>query len=143
MKKVFLIALFLIGGITVSQAQISAGVNMLSSDTYVTIGTNPNAPFFGEGRISTGGEIGIELMGAYNFLQSENVNFYAGLGLGIDDERNDKDDNEFYIGVPFGLLVKPFSATRNFGIVLEAAPIFPEDRGSYFRAGFGFKYSFN
>ncbi len=109
-------------------------MNILSSDTFVTIGTNPNAPFFGEGRIGTGGDIGIELIGAYNFLQSENVNFYAILGLGIDDERNDNNENYFYIGVPFGLLVKPFSATRNFGIFLEAAPNFPGRQRKLFKS---------
>lgn len=143
MKKLLLLFVLSFGILGYATAQISAGINLQSSETFVTIGTNPDNQIFGEGRIGTGGDIGIELMGGYNLIQKQDVNFYLGLGLGLDDDRNNgrNDDDDFYLAIPFGLLVKPF-ANDNFGIVLEAAPVFADDRGDYFRAGFGFKYSF-
>ncbi|PZX58165.1 outer membrane insertion C- signal [Algoriphagus chordae] len=143
MKKLFLLSLTLFTFISLAQAQISAGVNIQSSETFVTIGTNPNNKIFGEGRIGTGGDIGVELMGAYNIIQKDDVNFYLGLGLGLDDDRNHDhdDDDDIYIALPFGLLVTPFNS-KNLGLVLEAAPILADDHGDYFRAGFGFKYTF-
>jgi hypothetical protein len=82
-------------------------------------------------------------MGGYNVIQKQDVNFYFGLGLGLDDDHDNGNDNndDFYLRIPFGLLVRPF-AKYNFGIVLEAAPIFADSRGDYFPAGFGFKYTF-
>lgn len=139
MKKTLTIFFFLFGLIATAKAQVSAGVDIFSSDTFVTIGTNPDNDLFGEGRISTGGDIGIELMGGYNLIKKQDVNFYLGLGLGVNDDRR---GNDFYIGVPFGLLVKPFGSAPNLGLVLEAAPIIPDETDSYFRAGFGFKYTF-
>jgi hypothetical protein len=143
MKKLLLVCTLVFGMLGYANAQISAGLNLQSSETFVTIGTNPDRQLFGEGRIGTGGDIGIELMGGYNVIQKQDVNFYFGLGLGLDDDRKNgkNDDDDFYIAIPFGLLVKPF-AKDNFGIVLEAAPVFADHRGDYFRAGFGFKYTF-
>lgn len=143
MKKLLLLFALSFGIFGYVNAQISAGINLQSSETFVTIGTNPDKQLFGEARIGTGGDIGLEFMGGYNLVQRQDVNFYLGLGLGLDDgrdNRNDKND-DFYLAIPFGLLVKPF-AKDNFGIVLEAAPIFADSRGDYFRAGFGFKYTF-
>ncbi|TVP46204.1 MAG: outer membrane insertion C- signal, partial [Mongoliibacter sp.] len=50
-------------------------------------------------------------------------------------------NNGFYLGVPLGVLVKPF-ATKNFGFLMEASPIFPNERRNFFRAGIGLKYTF-
>lgn len=143
MKKLLLLSFILFSVISISQAQVSAGVNMLSSETFVTVGTDPDAKIFGEGRLGTGGDIGVELMGAYNVIKKDDVNFYIGLGLGLDDDRhrNGDDDDDIYVAIPFGLLVKPFNS-KNLGLVLEAAPILADDHGDYFRAGFGFKYTF-
>lgn len=143
MKKLILLSLTLFTFISLAGAQISAGVNLQSSETFVTVGTDPNKQLFGEGRIGTGGDIGIELMGAYNIIQRDDVNFYAGLGLGLDDDRNHNhdDDDDIYIAIPIGLWVTPFNS-KNLGLVLEAAPILATDHGDYFRAGFGFKYTF-
>lgn len=143
MKKLILLSLTLFTFISLAEAQISAGVNIQSSETFVTVGTDPNNQIFGEGRIGTGGDIGVELMGAYNIIQKDDVNFYLGLGLGLDDDRKNDRNNEddIYIAIPFGLLVTPFTS-KNLGLVLEAAPILADDRGDYFRAGFGFKYTF-
>lgn len=139
MKKLALLLFAFTFTSLLAEAQISAGVNMFSSNTFVTIGSNPDKPLFGEGRISTGSDIDLELMGGYNLVQKEDVNFYLGMALGVWDNRRDHD---FYVGIPFGLLVKPFGGSKNLGLVLEAAPIFPNDYSSYFRAGFGFKYTF-
>jgi len=143
MKKLLFVFVFIFGILGYANAQVSAGINLQSSETFVTIGTNPDNQLFGEARIGTGGDIGLELMGGYNIVQKQDVNFYLGLGLGLDDDRNNgrDEDDDFYLAIPFGLLVKPF-AKDNFGIVLEAAPIFVSDSGDYFRAGFGFKYTF-
>ncbi len=143
MKKLILLSLTLFTFISLTEAQINAGVNLQSSETFVTVGTDPNKQIFGEGRIGTGGDIGVELMGAYNIVQKDDVNFYLGLGLGLDDDRNRNNDNDddIYIAIPFGLLVTPFNS-KNLGLVLEAAPILADNNGDYFRAGFGFKYTF-
>jgi len=143
MKKLLLLFALSFGILGYATAQISAGINLQSSETFVTIGTNPDKLLFVEGRIGTGGNIGIEFMGGYNVIQKQDVNFYFGVGLGLDDDRDNRNDNnnDFYLAFPFGLLVKPF-AKDNFGILIEAAPIFADNRGDYFRAGFGFKYTF-
>ncbi|MDR7129962.1 hypothetical protein J2X69_002308 [Algoriphagus sp. 4150] len=143
MKKLVLLSLTLFAFVSFAKAQISAGVNLQSSETFVTIGTDPYKQFFGEGRIGTGRNIGIELMGAYNIVQKDDMNFYAGLGLGLDNDRhnNHRNDDDIYIAIPIGLLITPFSS-KNLGLVLEAAPVLATDHGDYFRAGFGFKYTF-
>ncbi|WPR74790.1 outer membrane insertion C- signal [Algoriphagus sp. NG3] len=142
MKKLLLLSFALFAFISLAEAQISAGVNLQSSETFVTIGTDPSKQIFGEGRIGTGGDIGVELMGAYNIVRKDDVNFYLGLGLGLDDDRHRHDHgDDIYITIPFGLLVTPFNS-KNLGLVLEAAPVLATDHGDYFRAGFGFKYTF-
>ncbi|WP_296704480.1 outer membrane insertion C- signal [Algoriphagus sp.] len=143
MKKLILLSFSIFAFISLAHSQISAGINLQSSETFVTVGTDPNKQVFGEGRIGTGRDVGFELMGAYNIVKREDVSFFAGLGLGLDDERNDRDneDDDIYISIPFGLLVTPFNS-KNLGLILEAAPIIADDNGDYFRAGFGFKYTF-
>ncbi|WP_158861156.1 outer membrane insertion C- signal [Lunatibacter salilacus] len=137
MKKLFLLtATLFLAWITASQAQVSAGIYRLSSGTFASIGSDPDQKMFGEARVSTGGRIGIEGTFGYNFIQREEVNFYSGFHLG------NQPSNGLYIGVPLGILIKPFSASRNVGLSLEASPIFPLDYGSYFRAGIGLKYTF-
>ncbi|SIS52039.1 hypothetical protein SAMN05421761_101218 [Belliella pelovolcani] len=120
-----------------SQAQISAGVYRLSSATFASIGSDPDNKIFGEARVSTGGRVGIEGTFGYNFVQKEEVNFYSGFHLGTEGNRDG-----LYLGVPLGVLVKPFANTRNFGFLMEASPIFPTEYGTYFRAGIGLKYTF-
>jgi len=123
-----------------SMAQVSAGVYQLSSGTFAAIGSDPDNKMFGEARIRAGGDVDVEGTFGYNFVQKEEVNFYSGFHLGIDEEGN---DNDFYLGIPLGVLVKPFPSTRNFGFLMEASPIFPTgERDNYFRAGIGFKYTF-
>lgn len=120
-----------------SRAQISAGVQQLSSATFASIGTDPDNKMFGEARVSTGRRVGIEGTFGYNFVQKDEVNFYSGFHLGTEGNRDG-----VYLGIPLGVLVKPFSNTRNFGFLLEASPIFPTEYGNYFRAGIGMKYTF-
>lgn len=145
MKKIFLIAFFLIGGITVSQAQVSAGINFQNTRTFITVGTDPDKEFFGEGRLGLGNNIGLELMGGYNFVRKSEVNAYVGAALGLFGDYNRKHDydhdDDVYFAIPFGVLIKPFS-TKNFGFLIEAAPVFASDRDSYLRGGIGFKYTF-
>lgn len=145
MKKIYLIALFLFAGISVAQAQVSAGINFQSSRTFITVGTDPDKEFFGEARLGLGSNIGLELMGGYNFVRKSEVNAYVGAALGLfgDHHRNDKhhDHDDVYFAIPFGVLIKPFS-TKNFGFLIEAAPIFASHHNSYLRGGIGFKYTF-
>ncbi|MBD8491124.1 outer membrane insertion C- signal [Echinicola sp. CAU 1574] len=123
-----------------SVAQISAGVYQLSSGTFAAIGSNPDNKMFGEARIGAGGNVDIEGTFGYNFVQRDEVNFYSGFHLGVDDQGN---DNDLYLGIPLGVFVKPFPSTRNFGFLLEASPIFPTgESNNYFRAGIGLKYTF-
>lgn len=76
-------------------------------------------------------------------IQKQDVNFYFGPDLGLDDDRDNGNDNndDFYLAIPFGLLVKPF-AKDNYGIVLEAAPIFADSRGDYFHGWVWFQIHF-
>jgi hypothetical protein len=137
MNKSFAILMLLFFA-TVSQvhAQISAGVYRLSSETFAAIGTDPDNKMFGEARVSTGNNIGIEGTFGYNFIQKEEVNFYSGFHLGTGGN-----SDSLYLGVPLGLLLKPFNS-KNFGFLLEASPIFRTERSNYFRAGIGLKYTF-
>lgn len=137
MKKIILFSLTLFFMVTLeSQAQISAGVYRLSSSTFAAIGTDPDNQMFGEARVSTGRNVGIEGTFGYNFVRRDEVNFYSGFHLGTEGG-----NNGFYLGVPLGVLVKPF-ATKNFGFLMEASPIFPNERRNFFRAGIGLKYTF-
>ncbi|ERM83789.1 hypothetical protein P872_01885 [Rhodonellum psychrophilum GCM71 = DSM 17998] len=137
MKKAILFSLLLfIGAAYQVEAQISAGVYRLSSATFVAIGTDPDNKIFGEARVSTGSNVGIEGTFGYNFIQKDEVNFYSGFHLGQEGNRDG-----FYLGIPLGVLVKPFAA-KNFGFLMEASPIFRDERSNYFRAGLGLKYTF-
>ncbi|WP_089238214.1 outer membrane insertion C- signal [Belliella buryatensis] len=138
MKKLMLFSMLLFFAVVMeSQAQISAGVYRLSSATFASIGSDPDNKIFGEARVSTGGRVGIEGTFGYNFVQKEEVNFYSGFHLGTEGNRDG-----LYLGVPLGVLVKPFANTRNFGFLMEASPIFPTEYGTYFRAGIGLRYTF-
>lgn len=138
MKKLLLISFVLIFLSNYSaNAQISAGVYRLSSHTFATIGSDPDNKIFGEARVSTGGTIGIEGTFGYNFVQSDEANFYSGFHVGTEGGYDGP-----YLGVPLGVLVKPF-ASKNFGFLLEASPIFNINiPRNYFRAGIGLKYTF-
>lgn len=137
MKKVLVFSLVLFfAAIMHVNAQVSAGVYQSSSATLVSVGTDVDNKIFGEARLATGRFVGFEGTFGYNFIQREDVNFYSGFHLGTEGNRDG-----FYLGIPFGLLVKPFSV-KNFGFMMEASPIFPTEFGSYFRAGLGLKYTF-
>lgn len=137
MKKLFVCTFLLVIGLVFqSQAQIAAGIQRLSSATFASIGTDPDNQIFGEARLSTGRNVGIEGTFGYNFIQRDEVNFYSGFHIGSEGNRDG-----FYLGVPLGLLVKPFNS-KNVGISMEASPIFPNERRNYFRAGLGLKYTF-
>lgn len=138
MKPIYILALFpiLFFCLNKAEAQVSAGILRLSSDTFAAIGTDPDQKMFGEARISTGRRVGVEGTFGYNFVQREAVNFYSGFHLGT------RPSDDLYLGVPLGLFIKPFSGAREFGFNLEASPIFPTGYGSYFRAGIGLKYVF-
>ncbi|GAB3653304.1 hypothetical protein GCM10028791_23390 [Echinicola sediminis] len=123
-----------------SRAQISAGVYQLSTGTFAAIGSDPDNKMFGEARVQAGRNVDVEGTFGYNFVKKDEVNFYSGFHLGVDDQGS---ENELYLGIPLGVLVKPFPSTRNFGFLLEASPIFPTgERDNYFRAGLGLKYTF-
>ncbi len=144
MKKVFLVAFALFAFISISQAQVSVGINFQSSETFITVGTDTDKELFGEARLGVRSNIGLELMGGYNFIRKSEVNAYVGLGLGLlgDDHHKRHDDhNDIYVAIPIGVLIKPLS-TKNFGFLIEAAPVFADHNDSYLRGGIGVKYTF-
>mgnify|MGYP006174757959 FL=1 len=144
MKKLFFFSILMMGIISFAQAQVSAGINFQNTRTFITVGTNPDKEFFGEARLGLGRAVGLELMGAYNFVQKTDVNAYVGVGLGLFDHyhpRRDRYYNDTYFAIPFGVLIKPFD-NKNIGLLIEAAPVFYDDYGSYLRGGIGFKYTF-
>lgn len=138
--KIVVLSIFMLLTILVeSKAQVSAGVYRLSSHTFAAIGSDPDNKVFGEARFSTGRRVGLEGTLGYNFVQRSDVNFYSGFHLGVDNNW----ENDFYLGVPFGLLIKPFAESRNFGFLMEASPVIRTDSGNaFFRAGLGLKYTF-
>lgn len=145
MKKIFLLAFTLVAFISISKAQVAVGINFQSSDTFVTVGTDPDKEFFGEARLGLGHEIGLELMGGYNFVRKTEVNGYVGAGLGLLGDHHHphhEDHNDIYLAIPVGVLIKPFSSTRNLGFLVEAAPVFANHSHSYLRGGVGVKYTF-
>ncbi|UCS94462.1 outer membrane insertion C- signal [Echinicola marina] len=126
-----------------TMAQVSAGVYQLSSNTFMAIGTDPENKIFGEARLGVGHDVDIEGTFGYNFIQKDEVNLYSGFHLGADGHHDhDHDHNHLYLGIPLGVLVKPFPSTRNFGFLLEASPIFANHSENYLRAGIGMKYTF-
>ncbi|TDQ17272.1 hypothetical protein DFQ04_1924 [Algoriphagus boseongensis] len=132
------------GLVSISKAQVSAGINFQNTRTFITVGTNPDKEFFGEARLGLGQEVGLELVGAYNFVQKSEVNAYFGIGLGLFDYYNRRKDryyNDSYLVVPIGVLIKPLD-NKNFGFLMEAAPVIYGNEGSYLRGGIGFKYTF-
>ncbi|WP_075350081.1 outer membrane insertion C- signal [Algoriphagus marinus] len=144
MKKVLLFAFALFAFISISQAQVSVGINFQSSDTFITVGTDPDKLYFGEARLGIGHDIGLELMGGYNFVRKSEVNAYVGVGLGLLGDHNHKhrdDHNDIYLAIPIGVLIKPLN-NKNFGFLIEAAPVFANHNDSYLRGGIGVKYTF-
>lgn len=132
------------GLVSISKAQVSAGINFQNTRTFITVGTNPDKEFFGEARLGLGQEVGLELVGAYNFVQKSEINAYFGIGLGLFDYYNRRKDryyNDSYLVVPIGVLIKPLD-NKNFGFLIEAAPVIYGNEGSYLRGGIGFKYTF-
>ncbi|GGZ19400.1 hypothetical protein GCM10007049_09750 [Echinicola pacifica] len=140
MKKFLMIAftVFIISQQEVF-SQISAGIYQQNAGTYMVVGSDPDEKMFGEGRLGAGNYIDVEGTFGYNFIQRDEVNFYSGVHLGVFDV---SDGSQVYFGVPLGLLVKPFSASRNFGFVLEASPLIIPDSSNYLRAGIGMRYTF-
>jgi len=144
MKKLFLLALALFAFISISQAQVSVGINFQTSDTFIAVGTDTDKQFFGEARLGIGHDIGLELMGGYNFVRKSEVNAYVGAGLGLLGDHNHKhhdDHNDIYVAIPVGVLIKPFD-TKNLGFLIEAAPVIANHSDSYLRGGIGVKYTF-
>ena len=141
--------MILFGFLSAAKAQVSVGMNFQTSDIFLTVGTNADKEFFGEARLGIDHELGLELMGAYNFVRKSEVNAYVGAGLGLfgDDhhKHNHKhhhdDDDDIYFAIPVGVLIKPFN-TKSLGIVVEAAPVFSGHDHNYFRGGLGLKYTF-
>lgn len=149
MKKLLLLSMILFGFLSAAKAQVSVGMNFQTSDIFLSVGTNADKEFFGEARLGIDHELGLELMGAYNFVRKSEVNAYVGAGLGLfgDDhhKHNHKhhhdDDDDIYFAIPVGVLIKPFN-TKSLGIVVEAAPVFSGHDHNYFRGGLGLKYTF-
>lgn len=144
MKKFLILSFFLMGIVSLAEAQVSVGINFQNTRTFITVGTNPDKEFFGEGRLGLGHDLGLELMGGYNFVRKSEVNAYVGAGLGLfgDHHRHhDHHHDDVYLAIPFGVLIKPFD-NKNFGFLVEAAPVFASHHDGYLRGGIGFKYTF-
>jgi hypothetical protein len=144
MKKFVFFLIFMMGLVSLAEAQVSAGINFQNTRTFITVGTDPDKEFFGEARLGLGRAIGLELVGGYNFVRKSDVNAYVGVGLGLFDHyynRRDRYYNGTYLVIPFGVLIKPLD-NKNFGFLIEAAPVFYDEYGSYLRGGIGFKYTF-
>ena len=145
MKKLLFLSLFVMGIISISNAQVSVGINFQTSDTFITVGTDADKEFFGEARLGLAHDLGLELMGGYNFLRKSDVNAYVGAGLGLFGHHHNHKDNDnhsdLHFAIPVGVLIKPFD-NKQFGFLIEAAPVFGDDHHNYFRGGVGVKYTF-
>jgi hypothetical protein len=146
MKKLLFLSIILCGFLSTAKAQVSVGMNFQTSDIFLTVGTNPDNEFFGEARLGIDHELGLELMGAYNFVRKSEVNAYVGAGLGLFGDHHHKhhheDHDDLYFAVPIGIFIKPFTSTKNLGLLVEAAPVFSGHDHNYFRGGVGIKYTF-
>lgn len=137
------------GFVSIAEAQVSVGINFQNTDTFITVGTDPDKELFGEARLGIGHDLGLELMGGYNFVRKSEVNAYVGLGLGLfggyhhhgNGHHHHDDHNDIYFAIPIGVLIKPFN-TKNLGFIVEAAPVFSGHDHNYFRGGIGVKYTF-
>ncbi|WP_144607528.1 outer membrane insertion C- signal [Algoriphagus algorifonticola] len=143
MKKITVLCLFVFGMISLAKAQVSVGINIQNSRNFITVGTDTDKELFGEARLGLGRRTGLELMGGYNFVRKSDVNVYVGAALGLFDHyhpRRDRYYDDTYLAIPFGVFLKPFN-DKKFGFVIEAAPVFYGEYGSYLRGGVGFKYT--
>lgn len=134
---VFALVLFIFFPL-ISQAQVHVGIYHSGITGQIGVGTNNEKKFFGELRLFAPDrlelDLGLEVMGSYNFSTSEVLNIHGGLMLGY--------YGAAAIGLPFGITVKPFRELRNLGILLEATP---NILGSelYLRSNLGLRYRFN
>ena len=113
MKKITVLCLFFFGMISMAKAQVSVGINIQNSRNFIT------------------------------FVRKSDVNVYVGTALGLFDHyhpRRDRYYDDTYLAIPFGVFLKPFN-DKKFGFVIEAAPVFYGEYGSYLRGGVGFKYT--
>lgn len=138
MKLTLLILCLLMGGISFSYAQVTAGVYSNGILSQIGIGSDPEKKFFGEGRILAGDiynrYLAVEAIGQYNFIQSDWHNVSGGLMLGYDEYMD-----RARIGLPVLLAIKPIEAHRNLALVLEASPIYNGDIA--LRGNMGIRYT--
>lgn len=119
------------------QAQVHVGVYHSGITSQIGVGTNNEKKFFGELRILAPDrlelDLGLEVIGSYNFSTSDVLNIHGGLMLGY--------YRTAAIGLPIGITIKPFPELRNLGILLEATPnIIGGD--FYLRSNLGLRYRF-
>jgi hypothetical protein len=135
--KAFVLALLIFLPFVI-QAQVHVGIYHSGITSQIGVGTNNEKKFFGELRLFAPDrlelDLGLEVIGSYNFSTSEVLNIHGGLMLG------------YYgvaaIGLPVGITVKPFRELRNLGILLEATPNILES-ALYLRSNLGLRYRFN
>lgn len=123
---------------TNSQAQVHVGIYHSGITGQIGVGTNNEKKIFGELRLFAPDrlelDLGVEVIGNYNFSTSEVLNIHGGLMLGY--------YNVAAIGIPVGITIKPFPELRNLGILLEATPnVLGGDL--YLRSNLGVRYRFN
>jgi hypothetical protein len=115
-RAVLILIVFLAFGQAFSQVQV--GVYHSGIGAQIGVGTNIEKKFYGELRFLASDRLeldfGAEAIGQYNFHRSEWYNLHGGLmvgyyGLGV-------------VGLPLGATIKPISAFRRFGILMEATP---------------------
>lgn len=137
--KFGLIAGLLFCSIQFSNAQVSAGLYTNGILSQVAIGSNPEKQFFAEGRLLAGDILnkayGVEAIGQYNFKRSDWHNISGGLMLGYHEI------DDFRVGVPVLLTLKPIQNHKQFAFILEATPLFNGDIA--LRGNFGLKYTIN
>ncbi|UCS94863.1 hypothetical protein KZP23_07590 [Echinicola marina] len=135
--KLSFLAVILFFTAHLSKAQVTAGLYTNSIMTYLGVGTDPEKKIFGEARLFAGEFInrffGAEVIGQYNFIQSDWYNLSGGLMAGyheFDDAR---------VGLPVLLAIKPIENHRKLALILEATPLY--NGLIAFRGNFGLRYT--
>lgn len=120
-----------------ADAQIHAGIYNEGILNHIGVGTDPEKKIFGEARILAGGVInpflGLEVLGHYNFRNTDWYNMHAGLMVGLNEI------NDGQVGVPLGLSFKPIANHRQFTLLLEGTPMYAYN--FTFRALIGLRYT--
>ncbi len=129
-----IVVLVLTSLLTKADGQVTASFYFNANNSKFAVGYEFTDRFWADLRIYSGSlmeDITPELVLAYNFLQKDKYETYAGLGLSIQHFEG--------VVIPIGLAVKPFESLENLSFNIEFTPLIG-DHGMLLRSYLGVRY---